>query len=239
MSASPELSIIIPAYNEASRLGPTLDRVLGWLSEQDRDAEVIVVDDGSKDATTNLVRTRARDEPRLRLVENGVNRGKGYTVGHGVREARGQRILFSDADLSTPIEELLKLEARLTTAEVVIGSRALPDSDLKVRQPFYRETMGRTFNLLVRLATGLPIHDTQCGFKLFTRQAALDTFGRQKLDGFAFDVEILYLAKRLGYRIAEVPVVWLHCEASRVSPIRDAARMFADIARVRFLHREL
>ena len=150
MSDAPSLTIVIPAYNEAERVGSTLDRIGEWLSETGRQAEILVVDDGSNDDTCGVVRARAEGEDRLRLVENGENRGKGYSVAHGVREARGEWILFSDADLSTPIEELLKLEAARGAAEIAIGSRALPDSDLKKRQPIYREMMGRTFNLLVQ-----------------------------------------------------------------------------------------
>ncbi len=241
MSSRPQLSIVIPAYNEERRLGPTLERVGAWLDEQGRDAEILVVDDGSADGTSDLVRARAQEDPRVRLLGERVNRGKGYSVGEGVAAARGERILFSDADLSTPIEELPKLEAALERegAQVAIGSRAKPGASLERRQPFYREGMGRAFNLLVQVLVFPGIRDTQCGFKLFTAEAARTLFAHRRIDGFAFDVELLYVARRLGYRIAEVPVRWVNDEASRVDPVRDSLRMFRDILRVRALHRDL
>ena len=231
------LSIVVPAYNEADRILPTLDRLLEWLDEGDRIAEILVVDDGSSDDTCGVVRSRAASDSRLQLLENGVNRGKGYSVAHGVREARGAWILFSDADLSTPVEELLKLEAGRGDAPISIGSRALPDSDLKKRQPFYREMMGRSFNLLVQTLVFPGIKDTQCGFKLFRADVAKDLFERRTIDGFAFDVEVLFLARKYGHRVAEIPVVWINDEASRVDPIRHSLRMFADIMKVRGRHR--
>jgi len=171
------------------------------------------------------------------LLENGENRGKGYSVAHGVREASGQWILFSDADLSTPVEELLKLEAGRGEAPIAIGSRALPDSDLKKRQPFYREMMGRSFNLLVQTLVFPGIKDTQCGFKLFRGDVAKELFERRTIDGFAFDVEVLFLARKQGHRVSEIPVVWINDEASRVDPIRHSLKMFADIVKVRGRHR--
>jgi len=231
------LSIVIPAYNEAERISPTLDRVLEWLDEEGRSAEVVVVDDGSKDDTCGVVRARAASDDRLRLVENGANRGKGYSVAHGVREARGAWILFSDADLSTPVEELNKLEAGRGDAPISIGSRALPDSDLKKRQPFYREMMGRSFNLLVQTLVFPGIKDTQCGFKLFRADVAKVLFELRTIDGFAFDVEVLFLARKHGHAVAEIPVVWINDEASRVDPIRHSLKMFADIMKVRGRHR--
>ncbi len=241
MSPRPELSIVIPAYNEEQRLGPTLDRVGEWLDQQGRDAEVLVVDDGSSDGTSDLVQARAQADPRVRLVGGPVNRGKGFSVGHGVEQARGEKILFSDADLSTPIEELTKLEAALERqgAGVAIGSRAKAGASLERRQPFYREGMGRIFNLLVQVLVFPGIRDTQCGFKLFTEEAARALFAHRRIDGFAFDVELLYIARRLGISVVEVPVRWVNDEASRVDPIRDSLKMFRDILRVRGLHRDL
>ena len=233
---STSLTIVIPAYNEAERIGPTLDRIGQWLEETGRDAELLVVDDGSTDDTCGVVRARAESDGRLRLVENGENRGKGYSVAHGVREAKGAWILFSDADLSTPIEELLKLEAARGQAEIAIGSRALPDSDLKKRQPFYREMMGRTFNLLVQALVFPGIQDTQCGFKLFRADVARQLFDLRTIDGFAFDVEVLYLARKHGHTVTEVPVIWINDEASRVNPITHSLRMFSDILKVRGRH---
>jgi dolichyl-phosphate beta-glucosyltransferase len=196
-----------------------------------------VVDDGSTDDTCGVVRVRAQGDGRIRLVENGQNRGKGYSVAHGVREAKGDWVLFSDADLSTPIEELLKLEAARGEAEIAIGSRALPDSDLKKRQPLYREMMGRTFNVLVQALVFPGIQDTQCGFKLFRADVAKKLFELRTIDGFAFDVEVLYLARKHGYAVAEVPVIWINDEASRVNPITHSLRMFSDILKVRGRHR--
>ena len=233
-----DFSVIIPAYNEAERISPTLDRVLEWIDQEGRRAEVLVVDDGSSDDTCGVVRARSESDGRLRLIENGANRGKGYSVAHGVREARGAWILFSDADLSTPVEELLKLEAGRGEAPISIGSRALPDSDLKKRQPFYREMMGRSFNLLVQTLVFPGIKDTQCGFKLFRADVAKALFELRTIDGFAFDVEVLFLARKHGHSVTEIPVVWINDEASRVDPIRHSLKMFADIMKVRGRHRD-
>lgn len=241
MSVSPpHLSVVIPAYNEERRLVPTLDRVSAWLSQQPWSSEVLVVNDGSRDATADVVLRFASQDPRVRLINNDRNRGKGYTVAHGVREAQGDLILFSDADLSTPIEETLKLKAALdlSGADIAIASRALPDSDLPKRQPSYREFAGRLFNLLVRLLLVPGIHDTQCGFKMFKRHAAQAVFPRRTIDGFAFDIELLFIAHRLGFRTIEVPVTWINDEDSRVN-LRNALRAFSDIPRVRNLHKNL
>lgn len=241
MSQAPQndiaLSIVVPAYNEADRILPTLARLIEWLDEDGRSAEILVVDDGSSDDTCGVVRSRAASDSRLRLLENGVNRGKGYSVAHGVREAQGAWVLFSDADLSTPVEELLKLESGRGDAPISIGSRALPDSDLKKRQPFYREMMGRSFNLLVQTLVFPGIQDTQCGFKLFRADVARDLFERRTIDGFAFDVEVLFLARKHGHTVIEIPVVWINDEASRVDPIRHSLKMFADIMKIRGRHR--
>jgi glycosyltransferase involved in cell wall biosynthesis len=235
----PYLSVIIPAYNEERRLPPSLARILTWTAAQPWPCEVLVVDDGSRDATAEVVRRAAAQDPRLRLISNDRNRGKGYTVAHGARQAHGDLILFSDADLSTPIEEALKLEAAIRAgADIAIASRALPDSNLPKRQPGYREWAGRLFNLLVRAALVPGIHDTQCGFKLFTRAAAQATFPLRQVNGFAFDIELLFIARRLGFRVAEVPVTWINDEDSRVN-MRNALRAFADIPKVRWTHRHL
>lgn len=239
MPDGPYLSIVIPAFNEEDRLGATLVRVLEWLDEWGGTAEVLVVDDGSSDGTADLVRAKGEADPRVRLLEYGSNRGKGYAVGLGVSEAVGEQILFSDADLSTPIEEYTRLAAALESAEIAIGSRALPDSRLDKRQPLYRELMGRSFNLLVQALVFPGIRDTQCGFKLFRSEAARETFSRRVIDGFAFDVEILFIARKLGYEVAEIPVIWINDEASRVDPIRHSIQMFRDILGIRRLHRDL
>ena len=224
---------MIPAYNEAQRILPTLDRVLAWAGEHPEPVEVIVVDDGSTDATRRIV---AEVGDPVRLVCNPGNRGKGYSVAHGVREATGQRILFSDADLSTPIEDYEKLATALGTVDIAIGSRALPTSNVERHQPWYREAMGRTFNVLVQGLAVRGIHDTQCGFKLFRAAVAHDLFGALTTDGFAFDVEILFLARRRGYSIAEVPVTWVNDDRSRVHAVFDSARMLRDIIRIRARH---
>ncbi len=225
-----ELSIVIPAFNEEDRLGPTIERIRQWCADNLDSFEILVVDDGSADRTVEVARA-AGDE--IKVVELGANRGKGAAVRAGMLAASGERVLFSDADLATPIEEVLKLNAKLDAGyDIAIASRGLADADIQVRQHPMREAMGRTFNLLVRMVVLGGIKDTQCGFKLFSKQAAKDLFGRATIDGFAFDVEVLWLAKK-NYKIAEVPVVWRHIEESKVSPGIDAARMFLDLFRLR------
>jgi dolichyl-phosphate beta-glucosyltransferase len=228
----PSLSVVIPAYNEEARLGPTVERVRGFLATRKSDTELLVVDDGSKDRTVEVARAAG-----ARVIEQPKNLGKGAAVRTGMLAATGARILFSDADLATPIEELAALEHELDNGfDIAIASRAVAGSDIQVRQHWMRESMGRGFNLIVRALLLGGIKDTQCGFKLFTAAAAKDLFGRATIDGFAFDVEILWLA-RSRYRIAEVPVVWRHVEESKVSPGSDAARMFRDIIKLRLRHR--
>ena len=233
----PSISVVIPAYNEEARLGPTVTRVRDHLLARGGDFEVIVVDDGSRDRTIAVAEEAGAGDPRVQVIAQPANRGKGAAVRAGMLAATGDRVLFSDADLATPIEELAKLEARMDAgADVVIASRALPDSDIRTRQHPAREMMGRTFNVVVRTLLLGGIKDTQCGFKLFRREVARDLFGRATVDGFAFDVEILWLA-RDSYRIDEMPVVWHHVEESKVSPGSDAARMFVDLVRLRLRHR--
>jgi dolichyl-phosphate beta-glucosyltransferase len=230
---APEISVVIPAYNETARLEPTLVRIADYLDAHYPAFEILVVDDGSSDDTPALARRVAAERAGIAVLELGHNRGKGAAVRAGMLAARGGRVLFSDADLATPIEELAKLEAALDGgADIAIASRALPASDIRTRQHPVRELMGRTFNLLVR-ATGVgAFRDTQCGFKLFSRAAAHDLFARATVDGFAFDVEILLLAQG-RYRVAEVPVTWRHIDESKVSPGVDAARMAWDLVRLR------
>ncbi|MCU0693323.1 MAG: glycosyltransferase family 2 protein [Polyangiaceae bacterium] len=230
------LSVVIPAFNEEARLEPTLRRVVQHLVQSGLDHEVIVVDDGSTDETAALTRRVAADCQVIRLIELGENRGKGAAVRAGVLAARGREILFSDADMATPIEELAKLRAALAAGnDIAIGSRAVRGADIRVRQHRARELMGRTFNLLVQILALRGIRDTQCGFKLFPQAVARDLFARATVDGFAFDVELLVLAKR-RYRVAEVPVAWSHVEESKVSPGADAARMLVDLVRLRLRH---
>jgi glycosyltransferase involved in cell wall biosynthesis len=226
----PSLSIVIPAYNEEARLPATLEAVLAYLrQERFSPSEIVVVDDGSTDRTAELVEQGRLKEPSLRLLRNPGNRGKGYSVRHGMLEARGEWILYSDADLSAPIGELDKLMAAAdrALADVAIGSRDLDRTLVGVHQSAFREISGRVFNLIMRLVTGLPFRDTQCGFKLYRATAAREIFSRQQLDGFSFDVEDLVIAKALGYRAIEVPVVWNNVEGTKVSALAGMASFAA------------
>jgi dolichyl-phosphate beta-glucosyltransferase len=236
--SSPYLSVIIPAYNEEQRLGPTLQTVREYLDKQSYSWELLVVDDGSKDATIAVAREALKDldESRARVLPQPRNMGKGAAIKRGMLEARGQYRLFSDADLSTPIEEVEILLAAVKEkgATVAIGSRALKESNIIVHQPWYREMMGRVFNLLVQMIVLGGIRDTQCGFKLFTADAARRIFPQQKLPGFSFDVEILAIARKEGFKIAEVPVRWINEPNTRVSALSDSARMFLDVIKIRF-----
>ncbi len=232
-----KLSIVIPAYNEAFRIGRTLGRISDYMKERDSLYEVIVVDDGSNDHTIRVVGEFMEKNPAISLLQNGVNRGKGYSVRRGVLYSRGRFILMSDADLSTPIEEIEKLYKELDEGyDISIGSRALSDSVILKRQPWYRQLMGKTFNKFVQGIAIKGIRDTQCGFKLFKGDAARVVFSRQRIDRFAFDVEALYLAKRMGFSISEVPVVWKNSPDSKVSIFRDSLQMLKDIAKIRYYH---
>jgi dolichyl-phosphate beta-glucosyltransferase len=228
------ISIIIPAYNEHVRLPDTLRRIAQYLQDSNWTfREILVVDDGSKDRTAAAAEEFARGSSDVRVLQNPGNRGKGYSVRHGMLEARGEWRLFSDADLSTPIEELEKLWCAVSGGkEIAIGSRAIDRSLIGVHQPGYRETMGRVFNGVMRAATGLPISDTQCGFKLFRANAAREVFSRQLLERFGFDAEVLYIASRRGYSIAEVPVRWNHVDGSKVG-ILAGLRAFTELAEIR------
>lgn len=233
-----ELSLVIPAYNEAKRLPRTLEASLAYVQARGLSAEILVVDDGSKDETAQV----AAGYAGVHVLSYGGNRGKGYAVRYGVLRAQGERVLFMDADLATPIEELEKLEAALAEgAAYAIGSRPLRESELTVRQPLLRELCGRAFNAIVQTLATPGIEDTQCGFKLLTREAAQAIFSRCQLDGFSFDVEALFLARRLGLKIAEVPVRWAHQEgaaafATRSAYLKAGLRMLRDVLRVRRLH---
>jgi dolichyl-phosphate beta-glucosyltransferase len=228
-------SIIIPAHNEVGRLGATLDRVLNYIAAQRWDAEVIVVNDGSRDQTPDLVRTYAQTRPALRLLENPGNRGKGYSVRNGMLNAAGEILLFTDADLSAPIEEAPKLFAAIRSgADIAIGSRWLQPELQTHRQSPLRQLYGRIFNLSLRLVLGLNFKDTQCGFKAFTRQAAQEIFPRQRIERWGFDPELLYLGRKFGFKVKEVPVVWSHSEGTRISPLRDGIRMFGEVLKIRW-----
>jgi len=233
-SPAPELSIVIPAFNEQRRLPETLRRVRAYLEARRADAEVIVVDDGSRDATAALVEARRGEFPGLRLVSNGVNRGKGYSVRHGMREAHGRIVLFTDADLSAPIEEADKLLAAMRDHEVAIGSRGVDRSLIEVHQSPLRELAGMVFNFLVRAITGLRFVDTQCGFKAFLREPSRIIFEQQRIERFGFDPEVLFLAKRHGLRAVEIPVRWAHDPQTRVNLVRDSLRMFGEVLSIRW-----
>ena len=225
------LSLIIPAYNEAQRIQASLESAEAYLDRQDYDYEIIVVDDGSTDGTPQVVRDT---HPEVHLESYGENRGKGYAVRHGMTVARGDYRLFSDADGSTPIEELDKVWPRFDDgADVAIGSRALPESNVETHQPWYRENMGRVFNGIVRVMRLTRFHDTQCGFKAFSRKAADIVFPRQTIDGFGFDPELLYIAQRHGLRVDEIPVHWVNCPYTRVNAVTDSARMIGEMLQIR------
>ncbi len=234
-SAPIDLTVVVPAYNESARISKTLQKIGDYLDGRPGRFEVIVADDGSRDGTPEVAAAARPDDPRLRVLALGRNQGKGAAVRAGVLAARGRRVLFSDADLSTPIEDLEALERALDEgATVAIGSRALRDSRVMVHQPWYRQTMGKGFNLLVQVLALPGIHDSQCGFKLFRHAEAQRLFAAQRLPGFSFDVEILFLAGKFGFRVAEVPVSWYDSPSSRVDPVRDSARMLLDLFRIRW-----
>jgi glycosyltransferase involved in cell wall biosynthesis len=232
---SVELSIIIPAFNEEQRLPKTLKHICHYLRCRNIRAEVLVVDDGSTDDTAKLVSASKSGFSELRLVSNGRNRGKGFSVRHGMLEARGEFALFTDADLSTPIAELEKLLAVLRDGyDVAIGSRAMDRKLIEVHQSALRERAGIIFNGFVRHMTGLPFQDTQCGFKAFRRERMHAVFEQQRTDGFGFDPEVLFLAQRKGLRIAEIPVRWAHDPATKVHMVRDSLGMFLDLFAIRW-----
>ncbi len=228
---SRSISIVIPAYNEEKRLQGTLAAIGQYLENSSwKSAEILVVNDGSSDATAAVARAAG-----ARVLENPGNRGKGYAVRHGMLEAKGDWALLTDADLSAPIDELDRLwhAVERENAQAAIGSRALNRALIGVHQPAFRELMGRFFNVMMRLITGLPFHDTQCGFKLFQREAAREIFRRQKLEGFGFDVEVLYIAQHLGYRTLEIPVRWNDVAGTKVSLTRGVVA-FLDPIKVRW-----
>jgi dolichyl-phosphate beta-glucosyltransferase len=232
---APTYSIVLPAYNERERIAGTLDRILAHATARGWKFEVIVVNDGSSDDTAVIVGEYARKHPALRLLENPGNRGKGYSVRNGMLHARGDVLLFSDADLSSPIEEADKLFAAIVKgADIAIGSRWL-DRSLQIRrQPLHRRLFGRIFNLALRIILGLQFKDTQCGFKAFTRRSAQAIFPLQKIERWGFDPELLYLARKFGFTVSEVPVAWSHREGTRINPLRDGIRMFGEILRIRW-----
>ncbi len=236
------LSILIPAYNEEKRLPDTLEAVADYLKKRDFSHELLVVDDGSRDQTRDVVREFAQTRPWVRLVSydddagKPLNRGKGFAIRAGVEAAVGRDILFSDADLSTPIEDMERLLPPISRGDcdIAIASRALPESNLAVHQPKHRELMGRTFNKIVQLLAVPGVQDTQCGFKAFRGDVAKRLFALAQIEGFGFDPEILFLASKYGYRTREIPVTWRHCDNSRVNPLTAPISMLRELLEIRW-----
>ena len=231
------LSVVIPAYNEEKRIGPSLDQMISFLKRQSYAWEIIVVDDGSRDKTSQICAEKLKNFHH-QIIRHEKNTGKGAAVRNGMLKAQADFLLFSDADLSTPIEEVGKLIHKLQDGcDLAIGSRALPGSQVEVSQNIIRKTMGKTFNFIARMFAFHSIHDSQCGFKCFKRGVAADLFQRQKLDGFSFDAEIIYLAQKQGYRISEVPVIWRNSPQSRVRMVQDSLGMLQDLLKIYWIHR--
>jgi dolichyl-phosphate beta-glucosyltransferase len=230
----PHLAVIVPAYNEADRITPSLQRMVEYFANQPYSWTICVVSDGSTDATCDQVRAAASKDTRITLEDSQPNRGKGYAVRLGMLTTEADWKLLSDADLATPIEEVEKLFAAVSDQiPIAIGSRPLRESNLEVRQPFYREWLGRAFNFAVQLLGIRGIKDTQCGFKLFRADVAQEVFSRVKIDGFGYDFEALMIARDLGYSIAEIPIRWRHQEGSKVRIVRDGMRMLSDLVKLR------
>ncbi len=231
-SDRPNLSIVVPVFNEAGRVAACVEQATAYLAAQPYASELIVVSDGSTDATAQIAREAGRE--RVQVIEMPANRGKGFAVRTGVFAATGSQVLFSDVDFSTPIHEVERFLAAVAAGfDVVVGSRALPGSDVRVRQAWWRQSMGRTFNHIARAAIGFEMRDTQCGFKCFRREAARSIFSRAHIDRYAFDVELLWIAQRLKLRVGELPVIWADDPHSKVHPIRDSLRMLVDLAAIR------
>ena len=235
MGENPKYSIVIPAYNEHARIPATLEAVLDCVRAKRWDAEIIVVNDGSTDDTVALVRRIACSAPEIRLLENPGNRGKGYSVRNGALHATGDIVMFTDSDLSAPIEEAERLFAAIASgADIAIGSRWLERGRQTHSQPLYRQFFGRCFNAVCRLVMRLPFADTQCGFKAFTRAAAQTVFQLQTIERWGFDPEILFIALKRGFRVDEVPVSWAHDERTRLSYLRDGMQMLKELATIRW-----
>jgi glycosyltransferase involved in cell wall biosynthesis len=232
--SAPELSIVIPAFNEELRLPATLEKIARYIEREQKNIEVIVVDDGSTDRTAEVPEAFRGKIAQLRVLANGTNRGKGFSVRHGSLEARGEITLFTDADLSAPIEEANKLLAAMQDHDVAIGSRAVDRSLIEVHESVFREFAGIIFNRIVRIILRLPFVDTQCGFKAFRRERCRVIFEQQTIERFGFDPELLYLARHHGLSIVEVPVRWAHSPATKVSMMRDSVQMFLDVVIIRW-----
>jgi glycosyltransferase involved in cell wall biosynthesis len=229
------VSIILPAYNESARIAPGLEKALAYIRAQQWQAEILVVNDGSRDDTAAIVKRFMAHAPEIRLLENPGNRGKGYSVRNGMLNARGDILLFSDADFSSPIQEAVKLISAIEQgADVAFGSRWLLAETQTKRQSLLRQFVGRAYNLLLRMALGLPYKDTQCGFKAFTRKAAEIIFTRQQIEGWGFDPEILFIARRFGLSMTEVAVEWANDDRSKINPIVDGIKMFWELMTIRY-----
>jgi len=233
-----KFSIIIPAYNEDKRLGPTLEKIWHFMESKNAGYEIIVVDDGSGDRTSEVARgSDASKNGKLSVLSNPGNKGKGYSVRNGIGASKGEYVLITDADLSTPIEEMDKLWDHVAGGfDIVIGSRSITDSDVTKRQPWYREIMGKTFNKLVRTLVINGFNDTQCGFKLVKGSVARELARKMCIDGFCFDVEMLFLAKKMGCRIKETGVIWRNSPESTVRLMDSSLRMFLDLFIIRRIH---
>jgi glycosyltransferase involved in cell wall biosynthesis len=231
---TPRYSIILPAFNESSRIGPSLEKALAFVREQQWDCEIIVVNDGSFDDTAEIVKSFMPRAPELRLLENPGNHGKGYSVRNGMLNARGDILLFSDADFSSPIYESIKLIGAIEQgADVAFGSRWLLAETQTKRQSLLRQFVGRAYNRLLRVVLGLPYKDTQCGFKACTRHAAEVVFTRQQIEGWGFDPEVLFIARKFGLKMTEVAVEWANDDRSKVNPVVDGIKMFCELLTVR------
>lgn len=232
---NPEYSIVIPAYNESARIGNALTEVLACVHTYGWNAEVLVVDDGSRDDTAAIVRSFAAKDPIVKLIQNPGNRGKGFSVRNGMLHASGDIVMFTDADLSAPMEEAERLFSAIRSGvDIAIGSRWLERKRQTIHQPFYRQFFGRCFNAVTRIVMGLPFADTQCGFKAFRRQAAQTIFQLQRIERWGFDPEILFIARKRGYSIREVSVTWGHDERSRISYLRDGLKMLEEVVFIRW-----
>jgi len=230
-----QYSIILPAFNEGARIGPSLQKALAFVREQHWNVEIIVVNDGSRDNTAEIIRSFMTDAPELRLLENPGNRGKGYSVRNGMLNAHGDILLFSDADFSSPIHESLKLIRAIDQgADLAFGSRWLQAETQTRRQSLLRQFVGRAYNLVLRLMLGLPYKDTQCGFKAYTRRAAEVIFTRQQIEGWGFDPELLFIARSFHLKMAEVAVEWANDDRSKVNPLVDGVKMFYELLMIRF-----
>jgi dolichyl-phosphate beta-glucosyltransferase len=232
------LSIVIPAYNEEKRIRRTLENTMEFLKGKEYSYEIMVVDDGSTDGTRREVLEIGGGNKNVKVIGGGVNHGKGYAVAKGAQESSGEYVYFTDADMSTPIEEVDRfLEEMLSSgSDIVIGSRAVKNAKILQYQPLYRQLLGKLFCAFVRLSCGIKYIDTQCGAKLFRRKVVSEVFGELKINRFAFDVEILFLANRKGFKVSEMPVTWSHSNDSKVRVFTDGFKMFLDVIKLRFIH---